>query len=59
MARGMLVEPTDILSKIVLMPGKKYPSMTPISMAKKIQRVRYRSRNFSLTFIVDEITTLD
>jgi hypothetical protein len=32
--------------------GKKNPENTPINIARKIQRVRYLSRNFSLGFIL-------
>jgi hypothetical protein len=33
--------------------GKKNPENTPTNIARKIQRVRYLSRNFSLGFIVN------
>jgi hypothetical protein len=35
--------------------GKKNPENTPINIARKIQRVRYLSRNFSLGFIVYDL----
>jgi hypothetical protein len=28
--------------------GKKYPEKTPVNIARKIHRVRYLSKNFSL-----------
>jgi hypothetical protein len=31
--------------------GKKNPEKTPMNIARKIQRVRYRSRNFNLGFM--------
>jgi hypothetical protein len=31
--------------------GKKYPERTPINIARKIQRVKYLSKNFNLGFI--------
>jgi hypothetical protein len=31
--------------------GKKYPDPTPINIARKIQRVKYLSRNLSRVFI--------
>jgi hypothetical protein len=42
---GMLVVPTLNLSQNRAVPGTKYPSRTPKAMARKIHRVRYRSRN--------------
>ena len=35
--------------------GKKYPDPTPMNIARKIQRVRYLSRNLSLGFILKRL----
>jgi hypothetical protein len=48
MAIGMFVVPDDRLYQKVAMAGLDQPAKTPANMAKKIQRVRYRSRNFNL-----------
>ena len=45
MAIGMLVVPTWNRSMNAGTPDAKYPSPTPVAMARKIQAVRYRSRN--------------
>jgi hypothetical protein len=39
-------------SQNAAIPGKRNPEKTPINIARKIQRVRYLSRNFNLGFIV-------
>jgi hypothetical protein len=46
-ANGILVVP--LLNEFINsgVSGMKYPMATPIAMAKKIQRVRYRSKNFN------------
>jgi hypothetical protein len=38
-------------SQKVAITGKKYPEKTPINIARKIQSVKYLSKNFSLGFI--------
>jgi hypothetical protein len=38
-------------SQNVAIDGKKNPENTPINIARKIQSVRYLSRNFNLGFI--------
>jgi hypothetical protein len=38
-------------SQNVAIAGKKNPEKTPINIARKIQSVRYLSRNFNLGFI--------
>jgi hypothetical protein len=40
-----------MLLKAILVDGIKYPIPTPTSMAIKIQRVKYLSKNASLLFI--------
>jgi hypothetical protein len=53
MAMGMLVVLSGdvfIESQNWATPGKKYPDITPINMARKIHRVKYLSRNFSFGF---------
>jgi hypothetical protein len=52
MAKGTLVVPEE--KELINWddPGIKYPIETPISIAKKIQRVRNRSRKLSLFFMV-------
>jgi len=54
MAIGMLVvlSGDDFKdSQNVAIEGKKNPEKTPINIARKIQSVKYLSRNFSLGFI--------
>jgi hypothetical protein len=45
MASGMLVVPLEKELMNEDEDGKKYPMATPDAMAKKIQSVRYRSKN--------------
>lgn len=47
MAMGIEVDPTDICSRAAGNAGTKRPKNTPRPIAKKIQRVRYRSKNES------------
>jgi len=44
-AIGILVVPELMEFQKSATDGEKYPQRTPISMARKIQRVRYLSRN--------------
>jgi hypothetical protein len=39
-ARGILVEPIDNLSNKILIPGKKYPKLTPVIIDRNIQSVK-------------------
>ncbi len=55
-AIGKLVEPTDILSKAAGTPGTREPNAVPKAMARKIQRVRYRSRKES--FRLEELVII-
>jgi hypothetical protein len=47
MAMGIEVVPTDSWLSASGTPGKKYPIVTPIIIARKIQRVRNSFRNDS------------
>jgi hypothetical protein len=33
-------------------PGKSHPQKTPMAIAENIHNVRYRSKNFSLVFMI-------
>jgi hypothetical protein len=51
-AIGMLVVPEDMLFQNPATEGEAHPANTPIIIARKIQRVRYRSENLSLSFVI-------
>jgi hypothetical protein len=51
MAKGILVVPTDSSLIPSANPSNPYPKATPIPIAKKIQSVRYLSKNFNRVFI--------
>lgn len=51
MARGIFVVPDENELRKLLDEGIKYPISTPIPIAKKIHRVKNRSRNLSFVFI--------
>jgi hypothetical protein len=51
-AIGIFVVPEDILFQNFDTFGLIQPAKTPINIARKIQRVRKRSRNFNLVFII-------
>jgi len=52
MAIGIFVVPVEKLLQNLATFGLSHPAKTPINMARKIQRVRYRSRNLSFVFII-------
>ncbi len=55
MAMGMLVVPTWNWLMKSGTPGKAQPRSTPIAIARKIQAVRYRSRNESRLIVPSAI----